>query len=77
MKQVFDFQGPHYNFRSETSQFRRENIKMIHYSIQSVRFQGPKIWAIVPQNIKKCESLQEFKRLIEVWKPKTCPCRMC
>ena len=77
MKQVFDFQEPYYNLRSETSQFRRENIKTTHYGIQSVKFLGPKIWAMEPQNIKNCKSLQEFKKLIKVWKPKTCPCRMC
>ena len=64
IKQVFDFREPYYNLRSETSQFRRENIKTIHYGIQSVKFRGPKIWAMVPQNIKNCKSLQEFKRLI-------------
>ena len=77
MKQVFDFQEPHYNLRSETSQLRRENIKTTHYSIQSVNFLGPKIWAMVSQNIKNCKSLQEFKRLIKVWKPEACPYRIC
>ena len=77
MKQVFDFQEPYYNLRSETSQFRRENIKTTHYGIQSAKFLGPKIWTMVPQNIKNCKFLQEFKRLIKVWKPKTCLCRMC
>ena len=66
MKQVFDFQEPYYNLRSETSQFRRENIKTTHYGIQSAKFLGPKIWAMVPQNIKNCKSLQEFKKLIKV-----------
>ena len=77
MNQVFDFLEPYYNLRSETSQFRRENIKTTHYGIQSVKFLGLKIWAMVPQNIKNCKSLQEFKNLIKVWKPKACPCRMC
>ena len=77
MKQVFDFQEPYYNLRSETSQFRRENIKTTHNDIQSVKFLGPKIWSMVPQNIKNCKSLHEFKKLIKVWKFKTCCCRMC
>ena len=42
MKQVFDFQEPHYNLRSETSQFRRENMKT-HYDMQSIKNLGPKI----------------------------------
>ena len=60
------FQEPYCNLRSDTSQFRRENIKTTHYGIQSVKFLGPKIWAMEPQNIKNCKSLQEFKRLIKV-----------
>ena len=76
MKQVFDFQETYYNLRSETSQFRRENIKATHYGIQSAKFLGPKIRAMVPQNIKNCKSFQEFKKLIKVWKPKACPCRI-
>ena len=77
MKQVFDFQEPYCNLCSETSQFRMENMETTHHSIQSVKFIGPKIWAMIPQNIKNCKYLQEFKKLIEVWKPKACPCRMC
>ena len=77
MKQVFDFQEPYDNLRSDTSQFRRENIKTTHYGIQSVKFLGPKIWCMVPQNIKKCKSLQEVKKLIKAWKLDACPCRMC
>ena len=76
MKHVFDFQEPIYNLRSEISQFRRENIKMTQYCIQSVRFLGPKIWPMVPQNIKNCKSFQEFKRFIKVWKPEACACRI-
>ena len=76
MKQVFDFQEPYCNFRSETSYFRRKNIKITRTYIQPVRFLGPKIWVMVPQNIKNCKSLQEFKRLIKVWKPESCPWRM-
>ena len=76
MKQVFDSQEPYYHLRFEASQFRRENIKTTHYSIQSARFLEPKMWAMVSQNIKNCKSLQEFERLIEVWKLEACPCQM-
>ena len=77
MKQVFDFQEPYYNLRSETSQFRRENIKTTRFGIKSFKFLGPKMWVMVPQNIRNCKSLQKFKKLIKVWNPKAYPCRMC
>ena len=76
MKHVFHFQEPYYNVRFETSQFRKENIKTTHYGIQSFRFLRPTIWVMTPQYIKNCESLQEFKRLIKVWKPEACHFRM-
>ena len=48
-KQGFEFQEPYYNY-----------IKTTHYDIQSVRFLGPKIWAMVSQDIKNCESLRTY-----------------
>ena len=48
MKQVFDFRNPYYNLGYETSQCRRVNLRTTHYSIHSVKFLGPKIWAKVP-----------------------------
>ena len=76
MTEVFEIKEPHYNLRSEASHFRRENVKSIHYIIQSVRHLGSKIWKIY-QNIIDSNSLNEFKSLIKFWKPDTCPCRLC
>ena len=77
MKQVFERQNPAYNFRSEATYFKRENVKTTHYGIQSVRYLGPKIWDMVQNNIKNCNSLNKFKNSIKSWKPTECPCRLC
>ena len=77
MTEVFEIKEPHYNLHSEASHFKRENVKSTHYGIQSMRHLGPKIWNIVPQNIRESSSLNEFKSLIKFWKPDTCPCRLC
>ena len=71
MKEVFEIKNPHYTLRSAASHFKRENVKSSHYRIQSVRNLGPKIWNIVPQNIRESNSLNEFKSLIKFWKPGT------
>ena len=52
MKDIFELQNPSYNLRSSCNHFRRENIKTVHYGLQSVRYLGPKIWELVPNNIK-------------------------
>ena len=77
MKNIFELQNTSYNLRSSCSQFRRENIKTVHYGLQSVRYLGPKIWELVPNNIKDSNSLSKFKKLIKSWKPEACPCRLC
>ena len=77
MKDIFELQNPSYNLRSTCNQFRRENIKTVHYGLQSVRYLGPKIWELVPNNIKYSNSLSRFKKIIKSCKPETCPCRLC
>ena len=56
MKDIFELQGPLYNLRSSCNQFRRGNIKAVHYGLQSVRYLGPKIWDLVPKNSKYSNS---------------------
>ena len=77
IKEVFEIQNHTYNFRSEATHFKRENVKTTHYGIQSVKYVGPIIWDIVPNNIKNCSSLNNFKNSIKSWKPNECPCRLC
>ena len=47
------------------------------YGIDSVSYLAPKIWSIIPTEIKTCENLHTFKRLIKKWIPTSCPCRLC
>ena len=77
MTEVFEIKEPHYNLRSEASHFKKENIKTTHHGIQPARHLGPKIWNIVPQNVRESNSLNKFKSLIKFWKPDTCLCRLC
>ena len=51
MTEVFEIKESYYSLHSEASHFKIENVKSIHYGIQSVGYLGPKIWNIVPQNI--------------------------
>ena len=45
--------------------FQSTNVNTVHNGINTVAFQGPKIWAIVPEEIKKSESLAQFKAKIK------------
>ena len=76
MKDIFVLQNLSYNLRSSCNEFKRENIKTVHYGLQSVRYLAPKIWELVPNNIKYSNSLSKFKKLFKFWKPEACPYRL-
>ena len=43
MREFFEIKEPRYNLRSDASHFKRENVKFIHYGIQSnVEYSTPK-----------------------------------
>ena len=66
IKGIFKLQNLPYNLRSSSKQFRRENIKTVHYGLHSVGYVGPKIWELVLNNNVKCSnSLSKFKKLIK------------
>ena len=45
--------------------------------LYTVSFLAPKIWDILPKDMKDSESLDIFKRKIKKWIPSECPCRLC
>ena len=52
MKNIFKIQNLSYNFYSKTTHFKRKGVKATHYGTQPVRYLGPKIRDMVPNNIQ-------------------------
>ena len=77
MKDVFELKEPPYNLRSESNQFTRRNVKTTYYGLLSIKYLALKIWELVPQIIRKCKALNEFKTKIKSWCLDHCPCRLC
>ena len=44
---------------------------------KALNFLGPKIWTLVPNEMKQLEGLGKFRNAIKQWKPTSCPCRLC
>ena len=44
---------------------------------ESLSYLGPKIWELVPEELRQLDDLKEFKEKIKHWKPTSCPCRNC
>ena len=57
--------------------FESTNINSSTYGINSMAYLGPRIWAIIPGNIKNVPTLTLFKTKIKLWNPDSCPCKLC
>ena len=77
MKKVCELKEPPYNLRSESNHFTCRNVKTTYYGLLSIKHLAPQIWELVPQSIRKCKTLNEFKTKIKSWYPDHCPCRLC
>ena len=76
MHEIFPTIIPPYNLRNKNP-FRSNSAKTVLHGTETLSFRGPKIWAIVPSDIKNSQSLQEFKSKIRKWVPHECTCRLC
>ena len=70
------------NFSDRTTRsgdiFVRPKIHKVFKGENSIRNFGPIVWNnMVPDNLKKCSNLAEFKKSIKLWTPRNCPCRLC
>ena len=56
--------------------FATRNVKTVSYGTETLAHIGPKIWNIIPNDMKTF-SLSVFTKKIRMWKPERCPCRLC
>ena len=76
MSEIFDKRNNVYDFRNP-SKFARRNVRSVFNGKESISILGPKIWDIIPSELKQLETVNAFKKEIKKWKPENCPCRLC
>ena len=64
-----------YDLRKRNA-LQSRNPNSVKYGTETISYIAPKIWSLVPERIKNCDSLKSFKQKIRKWKP-ACPCRLC
>ena len=60
MKELFAPKMSSYDLRNNNS-FKRRRVKSVWHGTESVSYLGPKIWDLVPNEIKESKSLNAFK----------------
>ena len=51
------------------------NSKTVRCGVETISLLSPKIWAVIPKNIKYSSSFPFFKKSARKWKP-NCPCHL-
>ena len=76
VSELFSYSNVNYNLRSG-SQFHQPSANTVWKGQETISYLGPKIWNMVPEEMKQKSSLFAFKREIKQWVPDNCPCRIC
>ena len=76
MKDTFHFIQKPYNLRNDPVLQRRRN-RTVYFGTESISLLAPKIWELIPSDIRSAKSLGIFKEKIKFWKTDKCPCRLC
>ena len=76
MNELFEQRNIIYNLRSQTD-FTSGPISTVCNGLKSLRYFGPKIWNIIPPDIRNPGNTEEFTRKIKCWIAKYCPCTLC
>ena len=72
MKDIFKNKINYYS-TFNTLIFFKKNAKTVRYGLQTTSYMGPKIWELVPKNMKQVTTPNEFKAKIKISKLKNCP----
>ena len=63
---------------SQRNTFIRPKVNTVYKGDGSIRTFGPIVWDnLLPERIKQCTDLAEFKNVLKSWVPQNCPCRLC
>ena len=57
--------------------FLTRKVNSVYNGTETLSHLGPKLWLMIPNEIKALPSLTLFKAQIKTWKPDKCPCRLC
>ena len=76
MFELFKIKENKYNLCRENT-LVVNNVRTTRYGLDSISYLGPKIWDLVPDEIKKCSTLIGFKQKIKTWVPVKCLCMLC
>ena len=74
LSNIFTQKTQNHDSLQNASDFQIPFVQTVYHGTKSI---SPKIWDIVPAEMKNAISLNSFKAQIKKWLPFNCPCRLC
>ena len=72
-----NFDNVSWNTRYHNDFYNKSNPKTESFGISSLGYFGPKVWQMIPANIRNSPTLKIFKEKIKKWQVNNCVCRLC
>ena len=60
MHSILETKSDHYNTHNMPA-FSSRNIKTVRYGLQTISYMAPKIWDLVPKELKQVTTMNEFR----------------
>ena len=76
MADLFHFVGKPYNVRNNSVIQRQANCT-VYFGTESIYSLAPKLWELIPSEIKSAKLPNIFKEKTKPWTTDKCPCRVC
>ena len=76
MSELFRVKERKYNLRNKDALVSNCS-RSTNYGLNTISHLAPKIWEIIPNEIKNSKTLSIFKMKIKTWIPNNCPCNIC
>ena len=77
MNEVFDFQENESHNLGSGIHLASRNMHTAHFGTDTISSLWPKLWKLIPDNIKHASTLSAFKAKIKSWTINNCACRLC
>ena len=76
LTEIFPQKESSYSYRNSTT-LQGRSIRTVMYGSETISNLGPKIWDILPTELKRIVSPTLFKKNFFEWIPKNCSCPLC
>ncbi len=75
MNDIFEEKSAHHSLRN-TNHLKLPRVRTLAYGTEDIKYRGCILWSSLSNELKNCQSLNQFKQNIKKWNTDNCTCRL-